>query len=102
MNNCMKVLHSYNKDCAECNQQKIENLKAENAELKKTISKLLSDLAESDNKRGARETGLVEKNAELKAKYEKLELMYAEALQAEINWSVQEALDYIREEMANE
>ena len=40
--------------------------KAENAELKKTISKLLSDLAESDNKRGARETGLVEKNAELK------------------------------------
>ena len=41
-------------------------------------------------------------NAELKAKYEKLELMYAEALQAEINWSVQEALDYIREEMANE
>ena len=41
MSDCMKVLHSYNKGCAECKQQKIENLDAENAELKKALSAII-------------------------------------------------------------
>jgi len=76
---------SYHNDdyCASCCH--IESLEQENAELKKTISKLLSDLAESDNKTGAREAGLEKENAELKAENQVLSIGIKGVTGAKVN-----------------
>ena len=49
----MKVCHSYNKDCAECKQQKIENLEAENEALKAELAAIKKNI--KDKYRNANE-----------------------------------------------